>query len=183
MTDLGELVTDQPDLTARSRKGAWLQMRRLVSESLAAAVESQPFGSLHATLVGGDERLARAAEADCAVAVGYAATVADVPPRSSEHVAIVLLPQVAAAERVELLRAAHRSVRPAGVLVIVATVVVVPGEHRSLIPSMRQLVEELNDASGLAVHVDELRSVRWNEEPYVRGVILSATALSLGDVA
>jgi hypothetical protein len=46
---------------------------------------------------------------------------------------------------------------------------------------MRQLLEELNDAAGLALHVDELRSVRWHGETLSRGVMLSATSLSVQD--
>jgi hypothetical protein len=181
MRDIGELLLDQPDSSVRPRKGAWLQIRRLLSESLAAALETQPFGPPQVALVGGDEALARAVGVDCDVSVTLIESIANLSPDRSNHVAIVQLPRAPAAERTELLRAAHQSIRPAGVLVVLGTVVVAPGENRRLTPSMRQLIEELNEATGLALHVDELRSVRWHGEPFTRGVILSGTSLSVGD--
>jgi hypothetical protein len=164
-----------------SSEGARVQIRGLASESLAAARETHPLGTLVVTLVGGDRQLARALEADDDVSVSHVDGGARLGCSGSNHVVIVLLPPVPAPDRVELVRAAHRSVRPAGVLVVIATVVVAPGESRDLVPSMRQLLEELNDASGLELHVDELRSVRWHGETFFRGVTLSATSLSVQD--
>jgi hypothetical protein len=63
-------------------------------------------------------------------------------------------------------------------LVVIATVVAAPGEDRSLLPSMCQLIEELTRATALALHVDEIRSVRWGDEPFIRGVVVSATSLA-----
>jgi hypothetical protein len=178
MRNLACVRDDSPDGSVRL--GVREQLRHLVSETLVSALEMQPFGSPRVTLVGGDEQLARAVEAECDIRVSDADGVASLPRSRSEHVAIVLLPKVPAVERIELLRAAHQSVRPAGVLVVVATVAVAPGDNRDLIPSMRQLIEELNDASGLALHVDELRSVRWYGESFVRGVLVSGISLSVG---
>jgi hypothetical protein len=181
MSVIEDPFPDCPDISMQPPDGTWLQIRDLVSESLVAALESQPFGSQRVTLIGGDELLAWAVGVDCDVPVAYSETTAGTPCRHSEHVVIVLLPRIQASERVELLSAAHQSVRPGGVLVVVATVVVAPGEDRRVVPSMRQLIEELHDAAGLALHVDELRSLRWYGETCNRGVLLWGTSLSLGD--
>lgn len=180
--DVLDLLSDQPDAAIRSRKRAWRQTRQLIVESLTAALRAQPFGVPRVALIGGEESLTRAAALESGFPVACLEAAAT-PPLWSDHVVIVLLPRIAADERVALLRHAHQRLRSAGTLIVIATVVAAPGEDRNLVPSAGELIEELNDATGLAVHVDELRSVRWRGEPLVRGVIISATSLSSGECA
>lgn len=78
-------------------------------------------------------------------------------------------------ERLDLLRDAEGWLQPGGVLVVAAHVVTRPDGEPN--PSLSQLVEEIHEATGTAVHLQELRSVRWLGESLTRGVVLRFTSL------
>ena len=156
MSDVAAAMPDQPDGRVRAYKAVWRQHRRLVGDCVKAALEGKPYGDVRVSLLGADDALARAIAVDCGVAVSRA-DVDDGYTGACDHVVALVMPRVMAAKRIELLRWCHRRVRPAGVLIVVATVVVAPGDDARLVPSVSQLAEELNLASGLAVHVDDIQ--------------------------
>ena len=67
-------------------------------------------------------------------------------------------------------------VAPAGRLLLLATVVRT-GRSDDSPPSMSQLMEELQRASGTSLQVDDLKALRWANEPLHRGVLITATSL------
>jgi hypothetical protein len=105
---------------------------------------------------------------------------ADEPP--SPHALVVRLDDggQGADERRALLARARDLLHPGGLLVLLASVVTVPGGAEN--PSVSTLVEELAEAFGGMVHVDDLRAVRWRGETMSRAVVLSATALGGGRI-
>ncbi|MBS44926.1 MAG: hypothetical protein CMH83_17520 [Nocardioides sp.] len=80
--------------------------------------------------------------------------------------------------RTTVLRDALGRLHPGGRLVLLAYAVTAPGGAAN--PPVSQVVEELMTASFGALHVDELRSVRWGEESMARGVLVTATRLGRG---
>jgi hypothetical protein len=168
---------DQPDGRVRTRKAVWRQHRQLVADSVNAALDGMPYGDARVSILGADEALVRAVARDCRVAVSNTGSE-DAGGEGVDHVAVLVVPRATSGERVDALRRCHRRVRHRGVLVVVATVVVAPGDDPRLVPSVSVLTEELNLATGLAIHVDDIRSVRWAGEPFVRGVAISATSLT-----
>jgi hypothetical protein len=79
--------------------------------------------------------------------------------------------------RHELARTAAQLL-PGSALIIVGHVVT---EHPDRVnPSIGDLVDDVQQATGGAVQLEELRSLHWPEEPFVRGVVLRFTHLGQG---
>jgi hypothetical protein len=83
-------------------------------------------------------------------------------------------------ERIALLRTAHQSLQPGGVLLVAGHVVTQAEAAEN--PGIAQLVEELDAATGCGLQLEELRSVRWAGEPQARGVVLRYSSLQLQEI-
>jgi hypothetical protein len=174
------LLLDQPDARLRTQKAVWRQLRGVLADVVSTALAEAPVGEPRVTLMCTDLSLGRI----LAVDLGRHVNLVDLtepagPPGVRDHVTVLVLPPgLPAGERIDHLRKAHRRLRPAGWLVVVATVVAAPGEQGVRPPSMSELIEELQRATGVGVTIEELRSLRWSNEPMSRGVVISATCLS-----
>ena len=69
---------------------------------------------------------------------------------------------------------------PGGQLVVDAHVV--DSDYGLTNPTIGQLLEEIHEATGTAVHLEELRAVRRPGDRYTRGVVLRYTSLKVGAV-
>lgn len=83
-------------------------------------------------------------------------------------------------ERRRLFREAYDVLRPGAALVILAHVV--DTEDGRPNPSLGVLLEEVHDATGTSVHLDELVSARWVGDRLTRGVVLGFTSLQLREI-
>jgi hypothetical protein len=167
---------DHPDPRRAIAKAVWLQRRALMVDAVRACLTEFPIGQPAVTVIGDDERLARALSLDLGVPVTQ---VIDGRPMPSHVVVAELDPTEGHQERVDLLSRALSWVRPAGKCVLVATVVAPPGPTRGRVPSLGQVVRELGLAWRECYHVGDVRSVRWLTEPFVRGVVLTITSLDV----
>jgi hypothetical protein len=103
-------------------------------------------------------------------------------PVPSPHVAVVWLDDGGTArdERLALLRETARLLHPGGRLVVVGYVVTPPGGAAN--PSIAALIQDLHEATGTMVHLEELRSFRCGVQPWSRGVLLGLTYLHTGRI-
>lgn len=178
-------LLDEPDPLARPRKAVWRQVHRLLVERTTEAAASRPHELGMVSLVGDDASLARALGHDLGVDVRH--VPADLHAEESEeardHVVALVLPVgLNGPSRLALLKRVVARVRPGGHLVVVATVVVAPRQQPPSPPSLSHLVRELHDASGMGVHLLDLQSVRWANEPFTRGACLMLSRLADGKV-
>ena len=176
MADAALTFWDHPDPRRAIAKAVWLQRRAVMTDAVRACLPQFPIGQPAVTVLGDDEHLARALSLDLGIAV---TNVVDGRPMPSHVVVAELDPADGHQERVDLLSRAFSWVRPAGKCVLVATVVAPPGPNRGRLPSLGQLVRELGLAWRETYHVDDIRSVRWLTEPFVRGVVLTITSLNV----
>jgi len=122
-------------------------------------------------------RLARTLRAEV-----YGADMVDRPgpdgfPRVSPGAALVAFRDggQTTEERLTMLATAHDVLSPGGALVVLAHVV--DTEDGRPNPSIGQLVEEVHEATGHLVHLEEMQSVRWTGDRMTRGVVLRFTSL------
>lgn len=171
------ILLDQADPKTRPQKAVWRQIREALSVAISDVLRGQPCEPISIRLISSDSTLAAAVSKTLGRAVG-AAHAADSFESMHDDVVAVTLPEVGKPEsRIALLRNAFNRTRPTGGIVVAATVVTRPGEDRRLTVSIRQLLEEINVATGAAIHIDAIQSIRWTNEPFVRGVILTITSL------
>lgn len=176
------LLLDQPDPRRRLHKAIWRQLRQVLAEA-AGPVVSEVAGVRRVSVVTNDRPLADALAVDLGVPVRV--VLPDQlrgAPRSPLGDHLVILPlelPLGTGARVDLLRRSLQRLRPTGRLVLAATVVSGPGGRAvDRPPSMSQLLEQLQAATGGSVHLDDLRSLRWSREPLRRGVCMTLTSLS-----
>lgn len=113
---------------------------------------------------------------DGALTEGPAA--ADIRP--SPHAALVLLRAGASPQdRAVTVREALARLVPGGALVVVADVVT--ELDAPVAPSISQLLEEIHHATGMAVSLEELRSLRWPGDSRARSVALRFSSLRRAD--
>lgn len=173
------VLPDQPDAHERNRKAIWRQVRAAVGAALAEILHDVA-GVPRVTLLDDDAALAAALAADLDVDVRLVARDDPDPGSTRDHVVVVPLASPAtAADRLAQVRTAVARLRPTGRIVLVATVVAGQGDPiPTRAPSMSQLSEEIDLATGGAVHLDRLWSLRWSGEPVRRGVVLVLTSLT-----
>jgi hypothetical protein len=168
-----------PDAMARARKAVWRQVREAVAGCVRDVRERDGIDLHHTGVVCADPLLAVALEADLDTPVTPVPLDSDALPDPLEHIAVLVLPPaLAGAERVDLITRAHRRLRGGGSFIVVATVVALPGDRPGAVPSMDDLVEDLQRGTGQGLHVHEIRSLRWADEPVLRGVLVAGTSLS-----
>lgn len=167
-------LLDVPDPARRVQKARWSQLCEVVTSALAIETEGVATGR-GVVLYGADPALARAVSRRLERPVSAQPPPSDrTGPREREWSAsVVLIPESSSpGDRIGLVRSALGHLRPAGVLVVVTTVVKEP--HRDEVPpSISQLLEELAVASGCALHEESVSSVRWVGEELLRGVALT----------
>jgi hypothetical protein len=165
---------DHPDPGRKIRKAAWLQTRRLVAQGVQACLPQFTVARPAVAYLTEDVSLPRALSADLGLPVTRLRP--GDRPESGHVVALQLDAEARAADRLVLLSTALSSLRPSGKCVLIGTVVAGP-DGASETPSMGRLMAEIDQAWGGGFHVDDLRSFRWLDEPFVRGVVLTLTAL------
>lgn len=174
------MLVDQPDGSRRVAKAVWRQVRDEVAQAVRAGLAADDVDGARVSLLGGDEVLAAAVGQRAGVDVHVRELPVDGPVGTGDHVVVVLVPAPASsATRIDVIQQSLHRVRAAGHLVVLATVVTdptVPGSRRP--PAITGLFEEITLATGGDVHLDDLRSIRWDREPVRRGVVLSLTALT-----
>lgn len=79
------------------------------------------------------------------------------------------------AERIALFSSVDAHLHPGTVLLVVGHVVTQDEGREN--PGIQDLVEELNEVTGCALQLEELRSLRWAGEALSRGVLLRFTSL------
>ncbi len=177
-----QVLPDQPDADERTQKAIWRQVRTAVGEHVTTMLRDLA-GVPRVSLLGDDAALADALAVDLGVEVRHVPADGDhagEPGPSRDHVVVLPLPTPAtAATRLDRVRVAVARLRPAGRIVLVATVVASQGDPAATrAPSISQLAEEIDLATGGAVHLDDMQSLRWSGEPLRRGVVLVLTSLS-----
>ncbi len=171
---------DHPDSSTRHQKTVWRQVRRATGQAALEALGHALVANPVVTCCGVDSVLAGALSRDLGVDVRRDDPAG--PPGEMSHLVIAILGVgQSAGERLGVLRRAYQLLRPAGSLVLAATVVGESRTGRSRYPSMAELTEELQAATGGGLHIEELRSVRWTREPIVRGVVLTAASLAVSE--
>lgn len=173
-------LLDHPSPRRRASKRHWRQVVLLVERALAQArAELDPEVlrlSLSSPVVGLSTRL----DARPGLRVGSL----DPGPveASSQHVVVITHPEESAVtDRMALFRRGIRALRPAGRLVVVASVVPssqTTEDEGAQVPSCSSLLEQLQTASGQGLHMEDLMAVRWGDEPMQRGAALSMTRIS-----
>lgn len=174
------ILVDQPDGSHRVAKAVWRQVRDEVARAVRTGLAADDVDGARVSLLGGDALLARAVSRLVGVDVHVRDLPVAGPVGTGDHVVVVLVPSPApSTSRIDIIRQSLHRVRAAGHLVVVATVVAdptTPGPRRP--PSISGLFEEITLVTGGDVHLDGLRSIRWDREPVRRGVVLSLTALT-----
>lgn len=178
MPDLRTLPN--PDPRRRLSKSVWRQAIALVGDALSAALTELSVSAprvlvLSETVIPGRLLQGDAGRAWSVEWQPLPGSAADV--RAHHAVAVVVPDGARPGERIEVLRNAVNTLRPGGALVVLANVVVPPGAQVAT-GGVHDLSEELILASGGCLHLDEIRSVRWADEPFRRGVVLTLTQLS-----
>lgn len=171
------ILLDQPDPRVRPQKAVWRQICEALTVAISDVVGGQPCEPTAISLISSDSTLAAAVGKTLGRSV-VAIQATDSPENMHDDIVAMTLPEVGKPEsRIALLRNAFNRTRPTGGIVVAGTVVTRPGEDRRLTASIGQLLEEINLATGTAFHIDAIRSIRWTNEPFVRGVILTMTSL------
>lgn len=169
----------------RVQKSVWRQVLGLLREGLTEALLRGEYSSPRVAVFTPGHLLPRQLAGDALWTVTCQGTGMSPARRAPApgHVGAVVLDGGTVEERMTLLRHVTSTIRPGGTLMVVASVVTVPGSATPA-PALGQLIEELTRATGGRLHLDEIRSVRWAAEPLCRGVRLSATLLTRpGDAA
>lgn len=167
-------LLDQPDPRVRPQKAAWRQLRGALTLGIADVIREQSCEPTDISLIGSDGTLAAAVSMD----LGRRVVVPSDSPVMRDDIVAVTLPEIGSPEsRIGLLTSAFERTRPTGGIVVAATVVARSGENPRRTPNISQLLEEINITTGTAIHVDAIQSIRWADEPFVRGVILTLTSL------
>lgn len=184
MTDM-ELL-HWPDRELLAKKQQWRQILDLLERSLAEA--SAELGRSHsrlaiATPLAGLVDTLAARLGLHVSAIDHAGPSGRPVQHESHHLVALTHPEVLPlAERMELLRRLVRALRPAGTLVVVANVVGRDDRRsdgmRIAVPTCTGLLEQLEAASGQGLVVEDLKSVRWGDEPIHRCVLLEMTRIS-----
>jgi hypothetical protein len=175
---------DSPDRAAddapdRARKAVWQTVRSALATAVGTHLDESGIDLTRLTVVGDDPSLARALSCDLGRQVLAVDPDDDTTPDPLDQAVLAVQPQGGTREvRTARLHRAHRRLRSGGLFVLVATVVAVPGDEPGTVPSMDDLVEELQQATGLGLHVHEIRSLRWAGEPMLRGALLAGTSLA-----
>jgi hypothetical protein len=180
---LDALLAETPDPQQRIAKSVWRQTATQLELSIDNAMAEVTTDNPTLLVVCEDEALARRLGREPGRFLVHRTPTDERPgPPSPAHVAVVLLDGLGADDRLRVLETTFRRLRPSGRLIVCATVVPRPG-HLDETPSLGDLTEELNLATGLALDLRELRSLRWASEHLVRGAIISATSLAVRGLA
>ena len=172
------LLPDLPDSRTRSKKAVWRQVTEALRVALVDALDRLQVDGVQAGVLAEDASHARALDRTLPwrVAAFEAGRTPQLPAQSVDAVAVCLSGAEDQPFRMAQLEWAMRVLRPAGRLLLLATVVRT-GRSDDSPPSMSQLMEDLQRASGTSLQVDDLRALRWANEPLHRGVLITATSL------
>lgn len=177
---LDEPTVADPDPLARAQKSVWRTVRDEIAGAIRDVRARDGIDLHHTGLVSGDPRLAAALEIDVDAPVAAVPLDSDEPPDPLEHITVLVIPPGRTpGARTGMIERAHRRLRGGGSLIVVATVVALAGDEPGTVPSMDDLVEELQRGTGMGLHLHEIRSLRWAGEPVVRGVLVAATSLAV----
>lgn len=183
---LDAVLADDPEIDARARgKERWLQPRRLAGRQLATALSGEAWTGVRPRVaLAGEARewgpaLERAARAEVRPLEHYLDKAEDAFPVPRPDACVVALRDGGQghSERVALLTSADTVLGPGGVLLVVAHVVDTDAGVAN--PRVSTLIEEIHEATGTAVHLDEIVSARWVGDRYARGVLLRFTSLKV----
>lgn len=179
-------VLHWPDRGLRAEKQKWRLTLELLERAFAdargAIGRERPRVALSTPLAGLADALG--ARLDLRLdTIDHAGATGRPIRHESRHVVAVTHPEVLPLPiRMKLLRRCVRVVRPAGRIVVIATVVgrdrVGADGVRVSVPTCSGLLEQLEAASGQGLMVESLESVRWGDEPVRRGVALVMTRIS-----
>jgi len=176
---LDALLAEAPDPQQRTAKWVWRYTASQLAESIDDAMAEVTTDNPTLLVVCEDEALARRLGREPGRFLVHRTPTDERPgPPAPAHVAVVLLDGLGADDRLHVLTTTFRRLRPGGRLIVCATVVGRPG-HVDETPSLSDLTEELNLATGLGLDLRELKSLRWASEYLVRGAIVSATSLAV----
>ena len=159
-----------PDPELIHRKASFRQVRDLFASTLDMEYRSRPDTAFRAALLGAPLGVLEATSAR----LGWTLAPFDLdhPPASAYHAVVwQLVGQETTATRLSQLRALLSALRPASLLVVVATVAA--PERSETVPSLSTLIEELALGSGEALFAEDIRSLRWPGEQLRRGVCLT----------
>lgn len=171
------ILLDQPDPRVRPQKAVWRQICGALTVAISDVLRGQPFEPTAISLIGSDSTLAAAVGKVLGRAV-VAVQATDNAEKMHDDVVAVILPELGKPEsRIVLLRNAFNRTRTTGGIIVAGTVVTRPGEDRRRTASIGQLLNEIDVATGTAIHIDAIQSIRWTNEPFVRGVIMTMTSL------
>lgn len=176
---------DQPpaastDPSARARKSVWRQVHGSITDVVRTALRNDDLDVHHIAVSGSDPSLAQALGRELGSPVRVLDTSAAGSAGPLEHVVVVTLGGDRTTDaRVERIAAAHRRLRSGGLFVLVATVVALPDDAPGSVPSMDDLVRELQLGTGLGLHVHDIRPLRWAREPLIRGVLVAGRSVSV----
>lgn len=94
------------------------------------------------------------------------------------HVLALELDAPRPGQRMQLIGDACALLRPGGCLLVLTDVVALPGSGL-VPPRMSQLIEEIQQSTGGLVHLEDITSIAWVQEPWRRGVLLALSTLQL----
>jgi hypothetical protein len=171
-------LPDLPDSRTRSKKAVWRQVTETLRVALVDALGRLQVDGVQAGVLAEDASHARALDRilPWRVTAFQAGRTPQQPAKSVDAVAVCLSGAEDQPFRVAQLEWAMSVLQPAGRFLLLATVVR-SGRSDDSPPSMSQLMGELQRASGTSLQVDDLRALRWANEPLHRGVLVTATSL------
>ena len=171
-------LPDLPDSRTRSSKAVWRQVTETLRVALVDVLGRLHVDGIQVGVLAEDASHARALDRTLPwrVTAFEAGRTPQRPAKSVDAVAVCLSGAEDQPFRMTQLEWALSVLQPAGRLLLLATVVRT-GRSDDSPPSMSQLMEELQRASGTSLQIDDLRALRWANEPLHRGVLVTATSL------
>lgn len=168
----GRLLLDHPDPGMRLQKQLWSQLTELLVSAIQAAVAGRNLQAPCIAFQGLPPRM----EETLRMGRSWTSTSPSGPmaDASSPHVTVLILGSHQLHEATASIRSAHDRTRPGGSLILICPVVSTEG-HDAL--PMEDFMESINEGTGTRVHLDDMRSIRWANEPFHRHAFLSLTVL------
>ena len=170
-------LLDLPSPATRADKAVWRQATSLLATALGDALATYDIESPQVAVSCASQSYVRFLR-HVLPSVTELAPGGPNPEVRSHVLAVCLDGSETSPERIAALKRGFDNLRPAGRLVVLANVVAAPGVSVTP-PSMTRLIGELQWATGSGLQLEELRSIRWANEPFHRGVLMTMQSLSI----